>query len=294
MTINLRHRIRIAEPAQRVHEALTDPAALRVWLAEHATVERPDRYEFWGRYTPDGAEPRQRLRHIDDRSLRFDWILDGETTTVEIALTEESDSSTLVTVTQTDTPGWPEMLIQPGTRSLMHTYWTLALANLADYVEGRDITPRADFTDPTLRGAVTIAADRQRVYESLTEPSEISRWSGVKVEAELFTGGRYAMGGFANNPSPACILDLQPGRSMTIDWGIGMVSSWELEDADGQTRLTFVQSGFDADDPPYDGWLGWLAGVAELRRYHERRDWQPMWVEVYATGLPRELLTIGD
>ena len=36
----------------------------------------------------------------------------------------------------------------------MHTYWALALANLADYVEGRDITPRVDFTDPTLRGAV--------------------------------------------------------------------------------------------------------------------------------------------
>lgn len=41
-------------PAQpeTVYAALTDAAALRVWLAEHAEVELPDRYEFWGRHTP--------------------------------------------------------------------------------------------------------------------------------------------------------------------------------------------------------------------------------------------------
>jgi uncharacterized protein YndB with AHSA1/START domain len=31
-----------------VYEALTDPAALRVWLAEHADVDLPGKYEFWG------------------------------------------------------------------------------------------------------------------------------------------------------------------------------------------------------------------------------------------------------
>ncbi|HKQ41455.1 MAG TPA: SRPBCC domain-containing protein, partial [Pseudonocardia sp.] len=54
-------RVRAVVPAapKVVHEALTDPAALRVWLAEHAEVDLPDRYEFWGRYTPDGAAPHQ-------------------------------------------------------------------------------------------------------------------------------------------------------------------------------------------------------------------------------------------
>jgi len=46
-----------------VYEALTDPAALRVWLAEHADVDLPGKYEFWGRFTPDGAEPHQRVLH---------------------------------------------------------------------------------------------------------------------------------------------------------------------------------------------------------------------------------------
>ena len=61
-----------------MHAALTDPAALRVWLAEHAEVALPDRYEFWGRYTPDGAEPHQRVLHADERTIRFAWTVDGD------------------------------------------------------------------------------------------------------------------------------------------------------------------------------------------------------------------------
>ena len=62
-------------PPEAVHAALTDAAALRVWLAEHAEVALPDRYEFWGRYTPDGAEPHQRVLHASERTLRLAWTL---------------------------------------------------------------------------------------------------------------------------------------------------------------------------------------------------------------------------
>ena len=75
-------------PPEAVHAALTDAAALRVWLTEHAEVALPDRYEFWGRYTPDGAEPHQRVLHAGERTLRFAWTVDGVETTVELTLTE--------------------------------------------------------------------------------------------------------------------------------------------------------------------------------------------------------------
>lgn len=292
----MKKRIRIAAPPSAVHRALTDPAALRVWLAEHAEVDLPDRYEFWGRFTPNGAAPHQRLLHADDSSLRFDWELDGVPTTVDIELAAESgpggDSGpTLLTLTQTEVPGWPELLTTPGDRSLMHTYWVLTLANLADYAEGREPIARCDFTSAVLRHEVLIDADRLAVYESLTEPEQFSRWSGVKVEAELQPGGRWAMGGFDANPTPARVLDIQPGRSMSIDWG-EMVQSWELADSAGRTRLTFVHSGFDETQPPYDGWLGALAGLVELRRYHEIKNWRSRWVEVHLDGIPDGLLTI--
>lgn len=287
----LKKRIRIAAEPHAVHRALTDPAAMRVWLAEHAEVDLPDRYQFWGRFTPDGETPHQRLLHVDASSLRFEWELDGVTTTVDIGLTEDSGAA-LLTLTQTDVVGWPEVLTDEGDRGLMHTYWALALANLADYAEGREPVARCDFTSAVLRGEILIDADRLAVYESLTEPERFSRWSGVRLDAELHPGGRWAMGGFEANSDPAHIVDIQPGRSMSIDWG-DMVESWELADSAGRTRLTFVHSGFDETRPPYGGWLGALGGLAELRRYHEVENWRTMWVEVHLDGLPAGLLTIN-
>ena len=68
----------------RVWQALTSASELEVWLAEHAEVDLPRTFTFWGRYTPDGEVARQRLLHADDHTLRFIWPLDGEDTTVEI------------------------------------------------------------------------------------------------------------------------------------------------------------------------------------------------------------------
>jgi uncharacterized protein YndB with AHSA1/START domain len=290
----LTKRIRIAAEPSAVHRALTDPAAMRIWLAEHAEVDLPDRYRFWGRFTPDGEAPHQRLLHVDDSSLRFDWELDGVTTTVDIGLTAESghSGSTLLTLTQTEVVGWPELLTDEGDRGLMHTYWALALANLADYAEGREPVARCDFTSAVLRSEILIDADRLAVYESLTEPEQFARWFNVRVDAELRPGGRWAMGGFDANSEPAHIVDIQPGRSMSVDWG-GMVQSWELADSAGRTRLTFVHSGFDETRPPYAGWLGALGGLAELRRYHEVENWRTIWVGVHLEGLPESLLTIN-
>src|ERR1700687_1267684 len=66
-------RVRLAAPIQAVRHALTDAASLRVWLAEHAEVDLPRAYAFWGRYTPEGEAPHQRLLHVDDHTLRFNW-----------------------------------------------------------------------------------------------------------------------------------------------------------------------------------------------------------------------------
>jgi hypothetical protein len=86
------------------------------------------------------------------------------------------------------------------------------------------------------------------------------------------------MGGLDNNPHPAKVLEVEPGRRMAVDFGPGGVSTWELEGSGGQTRLTFVQSGFDPGLPPYAAWTGWLGGVSQLRRFHELPGWQPMWL----------------
>lgn len=287
----MRLRVRVGAPIADVWRALIEPSAVRVWLAEHAEVALPHRYEFWGRYTPDGDRPHQRLRHVGDHSLRFSWLLDGTDTTVHIGLTADGPE-TVVALSQTDVPTLTELVHEGSILAWLHTFWALSLANLADHVEGREPTARCDFTSPVMREQWLIDASPRLVYDSIVDPAVFSRWFGAKVELEPRVGGRWAMGGFDLDPSPAKIVDLTPDRSVSLTWDAGLVSTWELAESDGKTRLTFVQSGFDEENPPYGAWMGWLGGFAELRRFHELPDWRPMWLQVQVPGMPDGMLHI--
>jgi uncharacterized protein YndB with AHSA1/START domain len=271
MTEPLTLKARIPAPLDAVRHALTDAAELRVWFAEHAEVRLPDRFEFWGRYTPEGDAPHQRLLHADEHTLRFAWLLDGEETTSEITLTQETPDATMLALSQTH---WE--FSDVGVRGMLHTFWALAIANLADHLAGRPLTARVDLTSADLRSEVLIDAAREVVYDALVDPAKITRWFGYPFDIdEVKAGGTVSMGG----EPLAKILDLDPGRSMATDWGpVVGVTTWELEESGGKTRLTFVQSGFDSGNPPYGAWSGWLSGVAELRRFVEFDRWQPIWV----------------
>ena len=290
-------------PPEAVHAALTGAAALRVWLAEHAEVALPDRYEFWGRFTPDGAEPHQRVLHADERTLRFAWTVDGSETTVEFTLTEnepeheaehEDAGGTLLTLTQSgDLPTFDEILADTaGPRGELETFWSLAIANLSDYLSGRELTPKCDYTSAELRASVVIDAAPEAVFDSLTQPEHFRKWFGANVDIEPYVGGRFAMGGFELDPGGIKFVEFEPGRKATLRFADGETTSWELAGADGKTRLTLVSSGFDPDNPPYPGWAGWLGGVAELRRYHEVPRWRTIWRQIEAPGVPAEMLSI--
>lgn len=291
---DLRLRAVVAAPPKNVYEALTDPAALRVWLTEYADVDLPGTYAFWGPSTPDGAEPRQRVLHVDDSSIRFAWTVDGVEATVQVELAEDEDG-TLVTLSQSDLPSFAEVLGgTAGNRGSMQTFWTLAIANLADYLDGREPTPKCDFTSPHLHASVTIDATPDDVFASMTEPAQYRKWSGVHVDIEPYAGGRFAMGGFELNPAGAEFVAFEPGRKATLRWPDGQLDTWELEGSGGKTRLTLMQSGFDPANPPYPGWIGLLSGVAALRRYHELPQWRTIWREMAIAGVPAEMFTIGE
>ncbi|MFC5832871.1 SRPBCC family protein [Nonomuraea insulae] len=268
-------RARVSAPVKEVSNALTDPGSMRVWLAEHVEMEAPDRFGFWGRTTPEGDAPHQRLLHADERTLRFSWLLDGEETTVELVLEEDGDDRTIVTLSQTHFD-FEDVITGKSIRGVLQTYWGQVLTILAEHLEGREPTPMQDFTSPEMRVEVSIDASPSRVFESLTSSEEVTKWFGYPIEIEPFVGGRFAMGGFESNPDPAKVLDLEPGRRLSVDWGAPGVGTWELEGSEGKTRLTMVQSGFDAERPPVAAWGGFLSGLAELRRYHEIADWRPV------------------
>lgn len=277
-------RARAGAPLVAVRKALTDSAALEVWLAEHAEVDLPRTFAFWGRYTPDGNAPHQRLLHADDRKLAFEWLLYGVTTTVELTLEEDGDG-TLITVAQSEAPLWTDAVANTSPVAVLGTFWSLAVANLVDHVEGRETTPKCDFTTAELRESITVGAEPDDVYQSLMDPERFRRWFGANVSVDARVGGTWTMGG----SEPATILELVPGQRVVLDWG-HMVSTWELEGSAGRTRLTFVHSGFDDDNPRYAEWTGWLGGMAALRRFHELPEFRSIWLSVEWPGIdPRAL-----
>lgn len=285
----LRLRARVDAPLAAVRHALTDAEALRTWLAEYAEVDLPHRYAFWGRYTPDGAEPRQRVLHVDDRTISLEWTIRGQATTTEITVAPESADATLISVSQSHVPDHAAAVQEQGL-AVLSTFWSLAVANLIAYLEGRAQTPKCDFTAAVLREHVDIAASPAEVYASLMDPETFQRWFGARIDIEPRVGGRWAMGGFDTYDEAARIVELDPARKVTMAWP-DMVTTWELDGSAGRTRLTFVHSGFD--EPPYAGWTGWLGGMAELRRFHEVANWRPMWIGLEVPGIADGILTIG-
>ncbi|HEY3200061.1 MAG TPA: SRPBCC domain-containing protein [Actinomycetes bacterium] len=283
---DLRLRAVVPAPPKVVYEALTDPAALRVWLAEHAEVDLPGKYEFWGRFTPDGGAPHQRVLHVDERTIRFAWTLDGVATTTQIEVAEDEDG-TLVTLSQSDLPSFSEVLAdRAGARGALQTFWSLAIANLADYLAGRELTPKCDFTSSELHASIVIDAAPDEVFDSMIQPEQFRKWFGAHVDIEPYVGGRFAMGGFELDPGGAKFVEFEPGRRATLRFADNETTSWELEGSDGKTRLTVVHSGFDPANPPYPGWAGWLGGMAGLRRYHELPRSRSIWRQIEFAGVP--------
>ena len=156
-----------------------------------------------------------------------------------------------------------------GARGALQPFWGLAIANLADYLAGRALTPKCDFTSDEMHAEVVIDAAPEAVFDSMTQPEQFRRWFGANVDIEPYVGGRFAMGGFEVDPGGAKFVEFEPGRKATLRFADGITASWELDGSDGKTRLTLVQSGFDPDQPAVPG-LGRLAGrdrrVAALPR----------------------------
>ncbi|SEQ54613.1 Uncharacterized conserved protein YndB, AHSA1/START domain [Lentzea xinjiangensis] len=279
-------RVRTSAPATRVYQALTTAGELRVWLAEHAHVDlERGEYEFWGRYTPDGERGRQELLGADGTAVRFSWSLYGTEYTVELGV-EQRDGETLIAATQSPYPDWG---VGEERDEVVQTFWPLVLGNLVDHVEGRPVLGFCDFTTPEQRFEFEIAAPPAAVVDALTDAGKFARWFGAGMEIEPHVGGRWTMGSLDEDPNPAKIIALDEER-FALRFPDGMVTSWELKGSDGRTRLTFVQSGFDAANPPYGSWTGWLSGFADLRRMLELPDWRPMWHSYDLPGLPQGVL----
>ena len=110
---------------------------------------------------------------------------------------------------------------------------------------------------------VTLDAPRTRVWRALTEVAQFNSWFGVALESPFTPGaevrGKITFRGYEHVTMTIWIETLEPERFFSFRWhpyaiepGVDFSAepttrvTFTLEDAGAATRLTIVESGFDA------------------------------------------------
>ena len=281
----LHFQLTLAAPASKVFAALTESAALETWFAEHAAVSLDDeRYDFWGRFTPETPSQEEGRRDIQlvelGRRLRYTWPLRGADTTVDFRLTER-DGQTIVGLWHRDVPGAKRR--EAGCYDMGDLWW-FWLENLRRYVDGR-ATARSDFT--TIHGGdvtqtVDIDGPPAAVWQALVDPEQRNRWITHDATEGAVVGGTWVDWG--KDAGVLRILELVPERKLALGWEIDgepTVVTWTIEDKGGKTRLTLAHSGFKPDLRTDGEWAGWLSYLNEIQSLVEYGlDWLPPIKEV--------------
>lgn len=268
--------------ADAVYRALTESEALRVWFAENAEVALAGgRYEFWGRYTPGGNRPRQRLRSFTPgRELCFAWSPDGIDREVTISI---GPAAFGIEVQVLSSP-------EDEYKSLIDRFWRRALENLANHLQGQRLNPRFDYTDQTTEVRIQVIVDTRaiNVWQWLIQtPDSNSRPEPRVLRTEQ---GRYWIGWHRRTLrfiEEECtelqvfswehLRTVSPPMVLTIDWDEdeppSTVLCWEIEATiDGKaTVVTLTHRGFDDSEVAARYREKWHETVIHLKRVRTRR-----------------------
>ena len=109
---------------------------------------------------------------------------------------------------------------------------------------------------------IHLRAPRARVWRALTDAAEFNAWFGVKLEGVFAVGARLAgaltIRGYEHISIDVIVTELQPTHLFSYRWHPYPMDlkidytrepttlvEFRLEDAEGGTALTVVESGFD-------------------------------------------------
>jgi len=123
--------------------------------------------------------------------------------------------------------------------------------------------PTTAVTPDRIEKQVTLDAPRSRVWRALTDVAQFNAWFGVKLSAPFVPGaevsGQITIRDYDHVTMTIWIETMEPERFFSFRWhpyaiepGVDYAAepttlvSFTLEDAGQGTRLTIVESGFDA------------------------------------------------
>jgi uncharacterized protein YndB with AHSA1/START domain len=104
--------------------------------------------------------------------------------------------------------------------------------------------------------SVLINAPRQRVWQAITDPAQLEQWYAPGCPWEipvLQVGATVKFHNTGTDIQLATIEELEPLHRLTLRWqldpahpGITLLNSFLLEEADGNTRVTVSQAGYES------------------------------------------------
>lgn len=279
----------LAAPAARVYSALSEPAELEQWFAEHAEVEPRvgGAYRFWGKHTygtPSRGDATQSITHIEPgKALGFSWRVHGCDSVVSFVVEPDPDN-----VEASVLKGKHEFAEAPAIHraaEMIDDLWRYNWGNLQAHLAGGQGKMRVDFSDERAKIALSVYIDAppSAVFRTLVDPERIEQWFGVAAAVDPRAGGAWHLkmqlekDGQTVTAPPCEILEFVENERLTISWpdwrGDETVPDqrvgWILTPEGSGTRVDFCHDGFvravDVSDYPF-GWgyfLSRITAVAE-------------------------------
>jgi len=268
--------IDIKASAEKVYSALIEPDALTQWFAEHVDISLDqDRYDFWGRFTPDNPGPEQGrhrlIQVIPERLVEFEWRLRDTDSQVQFEI-HRSASGCVLTMYHRNLPH-----AMPN-QSSIGDFWSHALEGLRHWLErGRayELLDYATIKTGDVHVSVDIDVPPSMVFNALTDAVQMERWIGSKATIDPKPGGKID---FDWGMGPVKILEIVPDEKLSYSWRWNnepeTITTWTLEGSGGKTRVTISQSGFAPDRNNEDYFIGWSKFAARLKTMlEEGPDW---------------------
>lgn len=148
-------------------------------------------------------------------------------------------------------------------------------------------TPTMPSTTDRFETDIVLDSPRTRVWRALTDAKQFNQWFGVNLTGEFAPGrevtGRITIRGYEHVPMTLWVETMEPERRFAFRWHPFAIDpnvdyssepttlvTFTLEDVQGGTLLTVVESGFDAIPEArrlpafkanYSGWVGQLKNI---------------------------------
>lgn len=142
-----------------------------------------------------------------------------------------------------------------------------------------------------IQGEVHIAAPAERVFQALTDPRQLMQWWGQRGmyhhtdwKSDVRPGGMWRSEGVSDvDGKPYHVsgeyVEVDPPRLLSYTWvaswsgPLSTLVRWELEQAEGGTKVRFRHSGFAGAAGAVQGhYQGWLRVTAWMQAFVERGE----------------------